>query len=202
MDLSWIWKAVLIVIAGSMLLRVAGRKSISQLTVAQTVLMISIGSLIIQPVSGANIWAALAVALIMAVTLVTIELLEVRWNLLEIIFTGKAVVVVQDGKVVEDNLRRLRLTADKMEVRLRQQSISSIEHVQWATLEPNGQMGFQLKPSAQPATKEDVYKLMVLIEQKLAPSNLVQPPQPETNNIFTEIVREPPPLKKSPEKLE
>lgn len=201
MDLNWIWKAILIVLGGSMLLRIAGRKSISQLTVAQTVIMISIGSLIIQPVSGANIWLALGVALVIVITLVVVEYLEVKWNWLEKLFTGKAVVIIADGKVNEENLRKLRLTADKLEVRLRQKSIANIEQVQWATLEPNGQLGFQLKPGAQPASKEDIYKLMVLIEQKLAPSNLVPPPQPDTTNIFTEIDNPRPQLKESPEKL-
>ena len=46
MDLDWIWKAVLIVLSGTLLLRIAGRKSISQMTLAQTVIMIGIGSLL------------------------------------------------------------------------------------------------------------------------------------------------------------
>lgn len=182
-------------------MRIAGRKSISQLTVAQTVIMISIGSLIIQPVSGENIWVALVVALVIVISLVAIEFLEVKWNWLEKLFTGKAVMVITDGKILEDNLRKLRLSVDKLEVRLRQQSIASIEYVQWATLEPNGQLGYQLKPGAQPATKEDIYRLMVLIEEKLAPSNPVQPPQPQGNNLFSEVVQPPPQFRKSPGKL-
>jgi len=202
MDFNWVWKAALIVIAGSMLLRIAGRKSISQLTVAQTVIMISIGSLIIQPVSGENIWVALLVATVIVLTLVVIEILEVKVEWMENLFTGKAVVIIENGRLREDNLRKLRLTVDKLEVRLRQKSISNIDQVQWATLEPNGQLGYQLKPTAQPATKEDIYELKVLIEQKLAPTNLVRPPQPEDNNLFTEIVKEPPPLIRPPKEQE
>ncbi|KAA2297616.1 DUF421 domain-containing protein, partial [Clostridioides difficile] len=43
MRMDWIWKSVLLVLIGMILLRIAGRKSISQMSVATTVIMISIG---------------------------------------------------------------------------------------------------------------------------------------------------------------
>jgi len=45
--MDFIWKAVVIVLIGTLLLRIAGRKTISEMTLAETVLMISIGTLII-----------------------------------------------------------------------------------------------------------------------------------------------------------
>jgi uncharacterized membrane protein YcaP (DUF421 family) len=50
MDLSFIWKPFLLIISGILLLRISGRKSISQMTLAQTVVMISIGTIIVQPI--------------------------------------------------------------------------------------------------------------------------------------------------------
>ena len=47
MDLDSIWKAVLIIVSGIVLLHISGRKSISQMTVGQTVLMIAVGTLLI-----------------------------------------------------------------------------------------------------------------------------------------------------------
>ncbi|WP_186328358.1 hypothetical protein [Paenibacillus sp. 32O-W] len=52
MDLAWIWKSAILVIAGMVLLRIAGRKSISQMSVATTVIMISIGTTIVQPLAN------------------------------------------------------------------------------------------------------------------------------------------------------
>ncbi|WP_165347213.1 hypothetical protein [Gottfriedia acidiceleris] len=43
MQIDFVWKAVLIVIMGTLLLRVAGRNSISKLTISELVLMSSIG---------------------------------------------------------------------------------------------------------------------------------------------------------------
>ncbi|WP_343310412.1 hypothetical protein AAHT65_14130 [Bacillus atrophaeus] len=39
-----LWKSAVMIVVGIILLRIAGRKSISQLSVTQTVIMISIGS--------------------------------------------------------------------------------------------------------------------------------------------------------------
>lgn len=78
MDLHFIWKAIVIVLGGVLILRLAGRKSISQLTVAQTVLMIAIGSLIIQPVSDRNIWITLLITLLLVLTLICIEYIVLK----------------------------------------------------------------------------------------------------------------------------
>ncbi len=73
MDFDLLWKAVLIVIGGTLLLRVAGRKSISQMTLAQVVIMIGIGSLLIQPIVGKNVFTTLLVGLALVLTLVIVE---------------------------------------------------------------------------------------------------------------------------------
>lgn len=187
-DLHWIWKGILIVVIGSLLLRIAGRKSISQLTVTQTVIMISVGSLIIQPVSDRNIWITFLITAVIILTLLVLEYLEVKFDIIEKIFTGNAVVVIENGQINEKNLKRLRLTVDKLEVRLRQLNIDQISKVQWATLEPNGQLGYKLMPNEEPATKKDIQDLRQLIEEKM-PQPPVSPPvqHQEDDNLFNEI---------------
>ena len=45
MDYSLIWKTIVIFLAGKFILRLGGRKSISQMTITQTIVMVGIGSL-------------------------------------------------------------------------------------------------------------------------------------------------------------
>lgn len=66
-----------------------------------------------------------------------------------------------------ENIKKLKLSVDKLEQRLRQAGIANISDVEWATLEVSGQLGYQLKAEKQPATKEDIKKLISLIETKL-----------------------------------
>ncbi|MDL4843192.1 DUF421 domain-containing protein [Aquibacillus rhizosphaerae] len=189
MDLHFTWKAIVVVIGGILILRLAGRKSISQLTVAQTVMMVAVGSLIIQPVGDRNIWITMVITLIMVFTLIFIERIALRYDKAETFIYGKSRLVVENGQINVENLKKLRLTVDMLEVRLRQQNIQHISDLQWATIEPNGQLGYVLKPGKQSATKEDIQMLRSLIQgtQFYPPSYFIKNNPEDTENIFTEV---------------
>ncbi len=191
MDFHWVWKAVLIVIVGTLILRVAGRKSISQLTVSQTVIMISIGTLMIQPVSNRNIFITFLIALILVLVLILLEYLQTKNDKFESLITGKAILVIENGTVQVDNLKKLRLTIDQLEVRLRQANVKRFSDVQMATIEPSGQLGLVLMEHAQPATKQDVQLLINYLHSKLPggqipPPTIVQP-NPTESELFSEV---------------
>ncbi len=152
MDPNVIWKAALLIFSGFVLLRLSGRKSLSQMTVATTVIMISIGTTIVQPIGNENVWNAILAAALFIVFLVITEWLIVRFNGLERVLTGMAVPVIQDGLVIEKNLRKIRLTVDQLEIRLRAKGIANMSDVKTATIESNGQIGYELKAYAKPLT--------------------------------------------------
>jgi uncharacterized membrane protein YcaP (DUF421 family) len=97
MEYDWTWKAILIVIIGTILLRVAGRKSISQMTVAQTVMMISIGTLLVQPVGDKHVWVAFGIGAIFVLSLLVVEYIQMKFNVLEGLISGNAVPIIENG---------------------------------------------------------------------------------------------------------
>jgi uncharacterized membrane protein YcaP (DUF421 family) len=176
-------KAILLVLYGTFVLRMAGRKSISQMTVAQTIIMISIGSLMIQPIANKSTYRTFIVAAVFIATLILLEYLQIKFNFIEKIITGKSKVVIQDGKIVESTMKRLRFSVDQLEIRLRQLGISSISDVKTATLEPNGQIGYELMRYAKPLTVGEFEKLMSsFIQAQQTQSNA-----PQNYNIFDEL---------------
>ncbi|WP_193394480.1 DUF421 domain-containing protein [Paenibacillus sp. A3] len=162
MELAWIWKSALLVITGMILLRIAGRKSISQMSVATTVIMISIGTTIVQPIANNRLWIAAGSAAVFIVVLIIIEYLQVKFDWFEKIMTAKSKVVIENGQLVPDNLRAIRMTVDQLEMRLRQQGISNITDVKTATLESNGQVGYELMRHAKPLTIGEFERLLGL----------------------------------------
>lgn len=184
MDYSLLWKAGLIVLGGTFLLRIAGRKSISQMTLAQTVIMIGIGSLLVQPITGRNVWATLAVGLSLVASLFLLELAQVKFDFVEKLITGRSKVLISNGTLNDKTLLKLRMTVDQLEMQLRQKSVAKMTDVEYATLEPNGQLGYVLKKDKQPVTQGDLNKVMdelsrlrVYMETRLPfPAGLVQPP--------------------------
>src|SRR5699024_12734172 len=134
MDWNLIWQAILIVLIGTLLLRIAGRKTISQMTLAETVLMISIGTLLIQPVTSKSVWASFIVGLVLVLTLLFMEFMQLKVDTLETWITGKAKIVIENGQINEKEMAKLRLTVDQLEMYLRQNNVTSISDVKLATL--------------------------------------------------------------------
>ena len=184
MDLNLIWQTLLIFIVGTIILRIGGRKTISQMTIPQTVMMIAIGTLLIQPVSGRGLWTTFGIAGLLVLCLIITEFIQLKFDNAETAISGKAVPVIENGTLIESNLKKLRLPVDKLEERLRQAGISSIRDVQYATLESNGQLGYTLKSEKQPATKEDIQNLIKFIQN----GQLLNTNNQSQDNIFTEIL--------------
>ncbi|MCP8616165.1 DUF421 domain-containing protein [Salirhabdus salicampi] len=174
--MSLVWNSLLLVIAGVLLLRIAGRKSISQMTLAQTVVMISIGSIIIQPIIETSVWRTLVASAIFIGTLIIMEYLQLKFNIVEKFITGKSKVIIENGSVNVENLKKLRFTVDQLEMRLRQLGITKIADVKVATLEPNGQIGYELIDDAKPLTVGEFKKIMTNYSPKV-----------NNENIFSEI---------------
>ncbi|MFS0892567.1 DUF421 domain-containing protein [Peribacillus frigoritolerans] len=194
MDISFIWKSILIIIFGILLIRFAGRRSISQMTISQTVIMISIGTLLIQPVSGKSIWVTFLIASILIATLLLIEFIQMKWDFTEKLFTGRSKVVIENGTLNEKTLSKLRLSVDKLEMRLRQNGIENIKDVQWATLEPSGQLGYSLTEKKKFATKEDIDKIHEMLSHLISQNDIsisqLQSKNKTTessSNLFSEI---------------
>ncbi|MBN9656274.1 DUF421 domain-containing protein [Halobacillus sp. GSS1] len=192
MIMDWIWKAVLIIIVGTIILRIAGRKSISQMTLSQTVIMIAIGSLLIQPVAGKNIWVTFGVGGVLVLTLMVMEFSQVKFDFMERFLTGRSVSIIENGQLNEKNIKKLRFTVDQLEMKLRQSNVTSIDDLKSATLEPNGQVGFELKNQKKPATKQDIddlYQEILVLKRMLNPDQATQLPtaKPSTEDLFKEV---------------
>lgn len=188
--MNFIWQSVILILAGILLLRVAVRKSIAQMTLAQTVVMISLGTIIVQPIVEKSMIKAIGGAAIFVIAILVLEYLQLKSNTFEKFLTGKSKIVIQNGKLDTQTLKNLRLTADQLEMRLRNQGISKIEDVKTATIEPNGQLGYELQENAKPLTVGDFKKLMNLYISPAFDSNTSSPnlnKLDESSNIFEEI---------------
>lgn len=180
--MNFVWESIIVVIGAMILLRLSGRKSISQMTISTTIVMLSVGNIIVQPIIEKSIWKTLAVITIFVTVLIILEFLMIRINWLEKLLVGKAVTIVEDGKIIPHNLRKMRFTMDQLEMRLRQQGINNISDVKTATLETNGQLGYELYPDAKPLTVGEFKKLMGL------PTS--QQPLQSGYDIFDEVRQE------------
>lgn len=166
MDLSFIWKSAVLIISGILLLRISGRKSISQMTLAQTIIMISLGTIIVQPIVEKSVVKAIGGAVVFIIAILILEFLQLKVNSIEKFITGKSKVVIENGQIDYKTLKKIRMTVDQLEMRIRTKGIPNITDIQTATIEPNGQLGYELKEEAKPLTISDFKKLIAMIEDQ------------------------------------
>ncbi|HJV47233.1 MAG TPA: YetF domain-containing protein [Bacillota bacterium] len=182
--MSVIWNALILVAGGLILLRLGGRKSISQMSVAETIVMLSIGAIIVAPLASEGVMKTLLAAGVFILFLVIVEYLGLKFNFFEKLVTGKSVIVLKDGKPDYANLAKLRITVDNLEMRLRQKGIASFSDVKMGTIETNGELGYELMPHAKPLTLADLEKWFGDKIQK-------QPDKARgQQNLFTEVEKQ------------
>lgn len=167
------WRSGVVILGAMVLLRIAGRKSISQMTIPTTVIMISIGTVIVQPIADKSIWMALVAATTFISILVVLEMLELKWNLFEKLMRGKTVTLIRDGKLQVKELAKLRMTVDQLEMKLRQMGVSRMGEMKTVTMETNGLIGYEYMPDAQPLTYGQMKNLLA---QYAAMAGIGQPP--------------------------
>ncbi|MEH7247928.1 DUF421 domain-containing protein [Neobacillus niacini] len=185
--MNFIWYSFILILAGILLLRIAGRKSIAQMTLAQTIVMISIGTIIVQPIVEKSVMKAIVAAAIFVISLIILEYLQLKSNTFEKFITGKSKIVINNGTLNVQNLKKLRLTVDQLEMRLRNQGISKMEDIKTATIEPNGLLGYELQEEAKPLTIGDFKKLMNAYFPEVHSDTAIQEKTGYETDIFQEI---------------
>ena len=68
---------------------------------------------------------------------------------------GKPVILIENGKLVQENLRRTRVTLDELTGHLREKDVLDIQTVQFAILETNGNLSVFPYPKEKPASAKD-----------------------------------------------
>lgn len=127
-----------------LLIRLLGKRELGQMTPFEFVVLVVLGDLIQQGVTHNDFsltGATLAICTFAFWALVlswTAYLFPRAKDLLE----GAPRVIVRDGKIVEENLRRDRLTRDEILSEMRLAGIGRMSDVAWAILEPQGKMSF------------------------------------------------------------
>lgn len=165
--MPFLLKPIVLFVVAVFLLRVTGRRSIAQMTIAQTVVIISIGAIIVEPFSDKDIKKTVIAASIYIILLMLFEYFEFHSKLFKKVAIGQEIIIILNGEFVEQNLKKLKLTKTEVLSRMRQEGIPSLDYIAQGSLEPNGEFGFRLRPGAEPLRVEDMeYILNHFLEKK------------------------------------
>src|ERR687887_2884920 len=148
MDLAL--RAVVLYVFIFLLTRIVGRRELSSLGPFDIILLVIIGDAVQQGLTqdDYSLTGALIVVTAIALLQVFTSYLSFRFSLLRPVLEGDPIVIVQDGKPIERNLRRERLTLeDVMEEARSSAQIASLDEIQFAVVERSGAISFLEKKS-------------------------------------------------------
>ncbi len=162
--------------------RLIGRKLISRITFFDFVVGIALGSLAVRISLGneSSVWlGVLSAAVITALVLLTdyLNIKSCRFRKAE---EGEPVVVVENGKLLDRNLAKVRVSVSKLLMLLRQKDAFYLEDVDYAVMESNGQLSVLLKPEKLPASAgdmkvpkpENTFPADIIVDGKVVAENL------------------------------
>ncbi|WEK53812.1 MAG: DUF421 domain-containing protein [Candidatus Cohnella colombiensis] len=148
------------------LTRLLGKRQVSQLSLFEYITGITIGSIAaFVSLEADETWFRGLISLIVwsAVSL-GIEFLQLKSKKARDMLDGKAAVLIQHGKVLENNMKKERITSDELLELLRMKDVFNISQVEAAIMDTSGELNVLLKKEYQPLTPSDI-KLPVTEEK-------------------------------------
>lgn len=145
--------------------RLMGKREIGQLGLVDLVVSLLIAELGAISIENYKSDILLTVVPITILTFleILIAFLTMKFRKLGRFLEGKPTVLIQEGKIVYSNLEKERFSLDDLLMSLRQESITSIEDVRYAILEPNGKLSvFPYK-----LCKNELIPLPLIVEGKI-----------------------------------
>lgn len=141
-----------------LLTRLAGKKQIGQMSIFTYITGIALGNMagdmilshdvpIFQGVIGMTFWSGL---------IFLMEILSLKVPKVRVALDGEPVLVIKKGVIQAPELRKMRLNMDDLTMLLREKDVFAIRDVEYAILEPHGELSVVKKADRQPAVKADL----------------------------------------------
>ncbi|MEH3053058.1 MAG: DUF421 domain-containing protein [Patulibacter minatonensis] len=124
--------------------RVAGRRELATMQPFDVILLVVVGDMVQQGVTQGDTSVTGAMLVIFTFTLLTVLFSYVSFRVprLRPLMEGEPLLLVEDGRVLERNLRRERITREELAAEARQAQIADLADVRFAVLETSGQISF------------------------------------------------------------
>ena len=137
--------------------RLLGKRQIGQMEPSEFVVTMLVANLASIPMEEPD--KSLSHGITPILTILVLELILSAAALRSIkvrkLLCGKPVILIENGNILQENLRKNRITLDELTGHLREKDVLDIASVQYAILETNGNLSVFPYPSEKPASAKD-----------------------------------------------
>ena len=156
MFISYIRSAILYLLL-ILCVRLMGKRQIGEMEPSEFVMTMLLANLAAIPMQDSAI--PLLSGIVPILTILSLELV-LAWLCLRSIrvrklLCGRPIILISNGEICQDNLRRTRITADELTEHLRENGIMELYAVKYAILETNGQISTFLYGKDRPPTARE-----------------------------------------------
>jgi uncharacterized membrane protein YcaP (DUF421 family) len=137
-----------------LLVRLIGKRQTARLTFFDLVTVIAIGVTVAAISLGlvVNLAGGLIALAVWTLFPAAIYVLSIKYKAVRDIVQGKETVLINHGKVLENKLLEARLTPEDLLSQLRRKNVFNFADVEFAVMEPTGEVNALLKKDKQPVT--------------------------------------------------
>ena len=166
-------RAILVYLTLIGAVRLLGKRQIGQLEASEFVVAMLLADLAAIPMQDASL--PLVSGLVPILTVVGLELL-LSWLIMKSVpvrkfLCGKPVILIDNGVLQQDNLRRTRVSLDELMRHLRQKDVLDLSAVQYAILETDGNLSVFPYPDQKPASAADA---QIPVKKKSLPVTVIE----------------------------
>lgn len=185
--MSWygvVIKTIFTVLLLLAITRLLGKRQITQLSLFEYITGITLGSIAayIPLEAEKTAWYLGALSLLVWVTMaIGIEYLQIKSKKIRDLLDGKETVLIKEGKILEDNLKKERITIDELVSQLRKQNVFRLADVEFAIMEPDGSVNVMVKKERQPITAK---MLDISVAQEREPEIVVMDGNIQDESLF------------------
>ena len=133
-------------------IRLMGKRQVGELEPTELVLAMLLSDLAAVPMQDFGLpllYGVVPIITLLCITMI-LSMLTMHSIRLRVLLCGKPSIVVQEGKLQQEEMRKSRITVDELLEELRLQSITDISTVKYAILETSGQLSVLLYEAHQP----------------------------------------------------
>ena len=138
-------------------IRLMGKRQVGQMEHSEFVVTMLVANLASIPMQDGGI--PLYSGLIPILTVLGVELVLSALSMYSVglrrLLCGKPVILIENGRILRQNLRRTRISLDELTGQLREKDVLDPSSVQYAILETNGQLSVFPFPKHRPASAKE-----------------------------------------------
>ncbi|MGB9804175.1 DUF421 domain-containing protein [Desulfofundulus sp.] len=153
-----IYRTLLIYFIVLLVVRMMGKREIGQLSPCDFVVAIIIAELAAIPMESSSIplWRGIIPLVTLGIVEVVLSYLALHSPFLRRLLDGEPQVVIRNGRIVRDELRRARYNLNDLLAQLREKGIVNVADVEFGVLETSGKLSVIPKSQKRPVTPEDL----------------------------------------------